>query len=285
MSAPSSSLSHPLPADALSALVTDTLARAPLQSHRGRVQTIGALQARIAREGVSGLSTQEARLELDKLISRRLLLLGVPCDLPILAIPQASNEEEKDAPLRATPEPQFAAWDHDLAEERATDFAELPVIFTRAPGLRGWFKRFRSQPKPPGKVGKARGPSGPVTHLSRTVETATGTLDYYAAWRYDPACHLMVRLACDGRRRFLFGTRCDSFAHAFEHLGATLARRGMALRLKGLSPGATWADSAPECETLHLPDGRLVHALSLDTEPDPAETMMENPVTVAPQEA
>jgi hypothetical protein len=86
-------LYHALSSDDLSVLVTETLSRAPLQNHRGRVRTIGVLQQRIAREGGAGLSTQEARLELDKLISRRLLLLGVPCDLPVLTVAQGANDE------------------------------------------------------------------------------------------------------------------------------------------------------------------------------------------------
>lgn|GEM_PF-5058184 len=112
-----------------------------------------------------------------------------------------------------------------------------------------------------------------MTHLSRTLDTPDGTFDYNAAWRYDAACHLTVRLACNRRRRFVFETRCDSFAHAIEHLGATLSRRGMSLALKGFTPGANWIDSAPDCETLRLPDGRLIHALSLDTAADPVSDL------------
>jgi hypothetical protein len=263
----------------LNALVTETLAQAPLQSHRGRLKTIGTLQARIAREGVLGLSAQEARLELDKLISRRLLLLGVPCDLPSLTVSTAYEEN-----VTASLAPEFAEWDRDLAADLETG----PLaVFTWEHGFKGWIKRLRPPPKPLGKAGKAQGPFGPVTHLSRTLETPTGTFDYYAAWRYDPACHLTVRLACNGRRRFSFETRCDSFAHAFAHLEITLARRGMVLRLKGFLPGAIWTDTMPDCETLILPDGRRVHALSLNTESetDPSETMATNPVAVAQQEA
>lgn len=281
--APSSELSP----DDLSTLVSETLARAALQSHRGRLKTIDALQKHIATQAVAGLTPQEARLELDKLIARRLLLLGLPCDLPILTVPAAYDPARHDEDDSADLAPEIADWDRDLAMERETgDIA----VFTQEHGFKGWRKRLRAQPKRPGgKPGKAQGPFGPVTHLSRTLDTPTGTFDYYAAWRYDPACHLTVHLGCDGRRQFAFETRCDSFAHAFAHLGATLARRGMSLRLKGFLPGAAWTEDAPECETVRLADGRVVHALSLDTcraeADDPTETMIADAAPAAPNEA
>ncbi|WP_460274883.1 hypothetical protein [Celeribacter sp. ULVN23_4] len=254
----------------LPALVAETFSHAPLHTHRGRLQTVKALKARVAELEIEGWGQQQAQLELNKLIARNFLLQGLPCDLP-------GFDAEKTTGV--------SAWDTDLQEERLSpDFA--PTIFTRRPGLFGWLAQFKRPPAPPGaQLGNPSDTTTPepFQHLSRTVQSSEGIIDYHAAWRYDPACQLMLNLACGGRRQVRFETRCDSFRHALEHLHATLEKRGMTLALMAFSPGAQWADSAADCETLNLSDGRVVHGLALSV--DPPEIVSAAPISQDRKEA
>lgn len=235
-------------------LVSETLSHASLHTHRGRARAIKTLQAKVAELGIEDWSQQQAKLDLNKLIARSFLLQGLPCDLPGFDAVKATG---------------ISAWDVDLREERlSSDFT--PTIFTRSPGVSGWLAQFKPPPARPGARPDRPSDSSasePFRHLSRTVQSADGILDYHAAWRYDPACQLMINLACDGHRQIRFETRCDSFRHALEHLHATLGRRGMTLALMAFSPGVQWADSAADCEMLTLPDGREVHGLALSVDP------------------